>query len=310
MLGRAFFTYLEVEKNYSPHTIHAYSRDLQDFHDFLVSEYDLDVYDAEEVDAVKHRHIRTWMGELLEEGLSRRTVARKIASLSSYFRFLRKTGKLDSNPATKVTVPKFEKKLPAFMKQDSIDGLFEAVEYPETFEGRRDKCILEILYSCGLRRAELVGLKYEDIDFSKRTLRVLGKGRKERIVPFGEPAAIAMRDYIEACKQAEVACRPHFLVRKDGKPIYPRLVHRVVEKYLGQACSLSKKSPHVLRHTFATHLLNNGADLNAIKELLGHTSLAATQVYLHNSISKLKDVYNQAHPKARSADDPKTGKSA
>lgn len=298
MLGREFITYLEAERNYSPHTVAAYSRDLDHFSEFLQTHYEFDLFSADEVDMTTHRMIRTWMGELMEAGRSHRTVARKVASLSTYFRFLLKTGRIETNPAAKVKVPKFEKKLPAFLKDKSIDFLFEGIEYADDMEGKRNKALLELLYSCGLRRSELIGLEFHKIDFKNRTLKVMGKGRKERIVPFGEHAAEAMKAYMAACEADNLSYQAQFFVKKDGQPLYPKLVYRIVNQYLQQACSLSKTSPHVLRHTFATHLLDRGADLNAIKELLGHTSLAATQVYVHNSISKLRDVYQKAHPKA------------
>jgi integrase/recombinase XerC len=298
MLGREFHIYLEAERNYSPHTIDAYIRDLNSFREFALEAYETDIFDKGEVGDVTHRTIRSWMGELLDEGLSKRSLARKVASLNAYFQFLRKKEILSQNPAAKVKAPKFEKKLPSFLKDASIEVLFERIEYPDTLEGKRDKALLELLYSCGLRRSELMDLKFKNIDFSGRTLKVMGKGRKERIVPFGDHAFAAMRQYIHSCEAAGISCREHFFVRKDGKPMYAQLVYRVVTKYLSLASTLSKTSPHVLRHTFATHLLDRGADLNAIKELLGHSSLAATQVYVHNSISRLKDAHTKAHPKA------------
>ena len=299
MLRDAFKSYLELEKNYSPHTVLAYTRDLDFFREFMEEAYEFDPADPEELDAVTHRMIRSWMGDMLEQGISKRSVARKIASLNHWYKWLLKTGKIEANPARKVTVPKYEKKLPAFLKEGSIETLFENVEYPDSLEGKRDRAILEVFYSCGLRRSELIGLKHVDIDFHNRTLKVLGKGRKERMIPFGEPAELAMQAYMEAVRGEGFDYKDHFFINaKNGKPLTSNKVYKIVEFYLKQSCTLSKTSPHVLRHTFATHLLNNGADLNAIKELLGHTSLAATQVYVHNSIQKLKNVYNQAHPKA------------
>lgn len=299
MLRDAFKAYLELEKNYSPHTVTAYTRDLDFFREFMMDAYEFDPTDTDELDGVTHRMIRSWMGEMLENGISKRSVARKIASLNHWFRWLLKTEKIESNPARKVTVPKYEQKLPAFLKEQSIENLFENVEYPDNFEGKRDRAILEIFYSCGLRRSELIGLQFVDINFPGRTIKVMGKGRKERVIPFGRPAELAMQAYIDCAEGQGVNFRGAFFVKeKDSKPLSTGKVHSIVERYLKQACTLSKTSPHVLRHTFATHLLNNGADLNAIKELLGHTSLAATQVYVHNSIQKLKKVYKQAHPKA------------
>ncbi|MEM6268863.1 MAG: tyrosine-type recombinase/integrase [Bacteroidota bacterium] len=298
MLGREFHTYLKAERNYSIHTIQAYTHDLEGFHQFVSNAYEFDLFQRSEVDLVTHRMIRSWMGELLDSGLSKRSIARKLASLNAYFQFLRKKSLLEQNPAAKVKVPKFEKKLPAFLKDASVEVLFEHLEYPETVEGQRDRALLELLYSCGLRRSEIIGLRYGNIDWANQTLKVMGKGRKERIVPFGDHARAALRTYMLACDAESLSYRAHFFIRKDGQPLYPQLVYRVVNRYLQQASTLSKTSPHVLRHTFATHLLDRGADLNAIKELLGHSSLAATQVYVHNSISKLKDTHRKAHPKA------------
>lgn len=298
MLEGNFQQYLQVERNYSPHTILAYTQDLKAFQDFLQAHYSLDVFQPKDVQQVTHRMVRIWMGELLDNGAGNRTVTRKVASLSAYFRYLRKSGHASQNPVTKVKSPKFEKKLPAFLKHDSIAQLFEGMAFGVDFEGARDRAVLEVLYSCGLRRSELVGLQFRNIDFLNATVKVMGKGRKERVVPLGRFAATAMKTYMQTCDEAGLDYRGSFFLKADGEPIYDRLVHRLVDKYLKQVSSLTKTSPHVLRHTFATHLLDRGADLNAIKEMLGHTSLAATQVYVHNTISKLKDVYSKAHPKA------------
>lgn len=298
MLAAEFRTYLEIEKNYSDHTVAAYFRDLTSFQEFIQDTYEFDPTVPSELDSVTHRMIRSWMGEMIEEGLSHRTVARKMASLKAWYRWLLKTNRSEHNPAKKVTIPKFDQKLPSFVKDASIQQLFEKVEYPDTMEGARDRAVLEVLYSCGLRRSELIGLKYSNINWAEQTLKVMGKGRKERIVPFGSAARQSMEIYMQSCEDGGLNFRDHFFVKKDGKPMYAKLAYRIVDRYLKQACTLSKTSPHVLRHTFATHLLDRGADLNAIKELLGHSSLAATQVYVHNTIQKLKKVYDQAHPRA------------
>lgn len=298
MLEGNFYQYLQVERNYSPHTILAYTQDLKAFEAFLQAHYSLDIFQAKDAQEVTHRMIRVWMGEMLDAGTGNRSVTRKVASLSAYFRYLRKSGLATQNPVTKVKSPKFEKKLPAFLKHDSIGQLFDGLEFGADFEGTRDAAVLEVLYSCGLRRSELVGLQFRDVDFLNSTVKVMGKGRKERLVPLGRYAAKAMKSYMQACDEAGLDYRGNFFLKSDGEPMYDRLVHRIVDKYLKQVSSLTKTSPHVLRHTFATHLLDRGADLNAIKEMLGHTSLAATQVYVHNTISKLKDVYSKAHPKA------------
>jgi integrase/recombinase XerC len=298
MLEGTFLQYLQVERNYSPHTIVAYTQDLKAFQAFLLEHYSMDLFTEKGAQAVTHRMIRVWMGEMLDNGIGNRSVNRKVASLSAYYRFLQKGNHAVQNPVSKVKSPKFEKKLPAFLKHDSVSQLFEGMEFGADFEGVRDKAILEVLYSCGLRRSELVGLQFRNIDFLNSTVKVMGKGRKERVVPLGRFAAKAMKEYMQTCDELGLHYRETFFLRPKGEPIYDRLVHRVVDHYLKQVSSLTKTSPHVLRHTFATHLLDRGADLNAIKEMLGHTSLAATQVYVHNTISKLKDVYSKAHPKA------------
>jgi len=291
--------YLEIEKNYSAHTVRAYLKDLDAFCRFMQEFYEVDPLDPIEAESIHHKRIRSWMGMLTdEEQLSLRTVARKIASVNSWYRYLQKTGKISKNPAARVKVPRYSKKLPSFVREDGIENLFEKIDFPEGFDGLRDKCLLEILYSCGLRRSELIGLEYKNIDHANQTLKVLGKGNKERIVPFGREARKAMRAYEDFCQKSGIDYKGAYLLRKNGNPMYARLVHRIVEKYLSMACSLQKKSPHVLRHSFATHMLDRGADLNAIKEILGHKNLAATQVYVHNSIKRLKDIHKQAHPKA------------
>lgn len=297
MLDR-FIKYLKNEKNYSRHTQIAYRSDIQSLSDFLNTEYELDLFHKDEVADINGRMLRSWMGELMEQGVSKRSVARKMASANSYFRFLKRSEVLENNPAANIKAPKYEKRLPAFLKEGDTQTLFDVVVFADDFEGIRDKCIMETLYGCGLRRSELIGLQYSDINFSHATFKVLGKGGKERIVPFGEHVRASMKAYMKACDEQGVSYRDNFLVRANGDAVYPKMIYNLVKRYLDQACTISRKSPHVMRHTFATHLLNAGADLNAIKELLGHSSLAATQVYLHNSISKLKNVYQKAHPKA------------
>jgi len=298
MQKEKFSRYLAEEKNYSHHTCDAYLSDLQSLADFLGTEFQTPLFDPDSIARITPRMIRSWMGDLLDHGLSRRSVSRKLAAVNTYFRFLQRSGLSLNNPAASVKPPKFEKKLPAVLKESDALALFEKVEYPADFDGVRDRCVMEILYGCGLRRSELLSLQYSDIDFKNMTFRVMGKGGKERIIPFGKPALKAMKSYMDACNMEELEFRGIFLLRKNGTPCYPKMIYSIVTKAIGQVSSLSKKSPHVLRHSFATHLLNAGADLNAIKELLGHASLAATQVYLHNSIAKLQSVYEKAHPKA------------
>ena len=298
MLREKFERYLGIERKYSSHTLVAYLKDLDQLDEFIQEKADLALFESDTVRKITHRHLRAWMTHLIENGISARSVGRKISAAKTYFGFLQKSEIIDGNPASRVKVPGYEKKNPDFLKETETEALFDLVEYPETFEGARDQCILEILYGCGLRRSELIGLKEADIDLYERTLKVRGKGNKDRIIPFGKKITQAIVGYQKALANEGIKVDKSFFVRKNGQAVYPKLIHRVVEKYLGQICSLTKKSPHVLRHTFATHLLDHGADLNAIKELLGHTSLSSTQVYTHNTISKLKAVHKLAHPRA------------
>ncbi|RMG69231.1 MAG: hypothetical protein D6722_10845, partial [Bacteroidetes bacterium] len=230
--------------------------------------------------------------------LSYRSLARKLSAAKTYFRFLQQRGLLDNNPAATVTVPRYDKPLPAFLKESEAEALLDGKHFPAGFEGARDRLMLELLYGCGLRRAELISLRLADLDRYGRTLTVTGKGNKTRRLPYGQHVATALDTYLEAAQAEDVSLDQALLVRPNGAPLYPKLVYRLVRQYVGQVASLAHRGPHVLRHSYATHLLDRGADLNAIKELLGHSSLAATQVYTHNSISKLKRVHNQAHPRA------------
>ena len=297
-LYETFITYLSSEKNYSSHTLTAYKTDLKQFESWLKANYTLDSSVAAEVQQIKHRMLRQWMGSLLEEGLSKKSLARKVSALSAFFKFLRRNGILEVNPAQHLSVPKLEKRLPVYLRAIETQALFEGVQFPEGFTGIRDKLVLELLYSCGLRRNELVTLEVNAVDLGNRTLRVLGKGSKERIIPFGQKAELAITEYLEACEQEGFTLNDTLILTSEGNTVYPQLVYRIVRRYLPMVSKLTKNSPHVLRHSFATHLLENGADLNAIKELLGHSSLAATQVYTHNTIQKLKSAYKLAHPKA------------
>ncbi|MEL7339961.1 MAG: tyrosine-type recombinase/integrase [Bacteroidota bacterium] len=299
MLLEQFQQYIRIEKQFSAHTVSAYELDLRQLAIFLAQDYELDLFDREHLPRLNHKHLRAWMGQLLEEGLSARSVSRKLSSAKRYFRFLQREGIIELNPAKRIKVPRFEKKLPAFLKESETEHLFDLLEFPDTFVGKRDRAMLELLYGCGLRRSEIVGLRFTDLDHFNRSLRVRGKGNKDRIIPYGKHVSAALEDYLHEVEAAKLPQQNALFMREDGQEIYPQLLYRVVKKYLGLISSLQQKSPHVLRHTFATHLLDHGADLNAIKELLGHSSLAATQVYTHNSIGKLKKVFHQAHPRAQ-----------
>lgn len=290
---KKFKDYLQYEKRYSEHTLSNYCSDLEQFFVFIQ-----DTYEELASEEITHHHIRSWMVDLIEKSNSPTSIRRKLSSLKTYFRFLMKRGTIKANPAAKVIAPKTQKKLPTFVEVSQIEHLFEKVTFPEGYEGVRDKLILECFYTLGIRRAELIALKEVDFSFQQKQVKILGKGNKERIIPFDDKLLGSIENYLRVKNlEFDTKGKAFFLTLK-GEPLYPKLVYQIVNKYLSLVTTLEKKSPHVLRHTFATHLLNNGADINAIKELLGHSSLAATQVYTHNDIQKLKSIYKQAHPKA------------
>jgi integrase/recombinase XerC len=291
---RSFFQYLQFEKRYSKLTITAYENDLLQFSRFLKETYDLD-----SLYATRHTYVRSWMVALMESGTATRSINRKLSSLKSFFKFSLKTGGIDHNPMLKVVSPKLSKPLPVFIQKSQIASLWQHYDFVEGFPGIRDRTIFELFYATGMRRAELLGLKDESIDLINNTIKVLGKGNKERLIPMNPVLKSSLQEYSEVRnKSFDTSSFAAFLVTDSGKPMNPRKVYSIVHKVLEQITTVEKKSPHVLRHTFATHLLNNGAEINAIKELLGHSSLAATQVYTHNTIDKLKDIYKKAHPKA------------
>ncbi len=291
MESERFLQYIKDERRLSFHTISAYRNDLKQFFDFL-SEFNIS-----EIKDVNHTIIRTWVVSLIDNGVSNRSVNRKLSTLKSFYKYLIKTGSVKENPMFKVVAPKTSKRLPVFVEEDSMKFLFEEIEFENNYEGLRDKLILELFYATGMRLNELINLKYSNIDFGNKCIKVLGKRNKERIIPLDIKLYDTINIYIK--KRKEINTKEHYLfVTIKGEKIYEKFVYRIVNSYLSKVTTITKKSPHVLRHTFATHMLNNGADLNAIKEILGHSNLAATQVYTHNTIEKLKSIYKQAHPKA------------
>jgi integrase/recombinase XerC len=287
----AFLKYLKSEKRYSFHTLLSYENDLIQFRDFLQTEFN-------EPDSLKAETtmIRSWVVHLLEDGMSPRSVNRKLSSLKSFYRFQKREGSIKTLPTAGVINPKTEKRLPEFVRETEMDKLFEEVDYPEGFPGLRDRLLLELFYACGIRLSELINLTEANVELESGTIKVLGKRNKERLIPLHKNLFPLLRVYLKLKK--ELYDRPELLLSDKGEKLYPKFVYRKVNHYLGQVTTLQKKSPHILRHTFATHMLNQGADLNTIKELLGHANLSATEVYTHNSIEKLKKVYNQAHPRA------------
>lgn len=289
----SFSKYLKFEKRYSSHTVRAYIDDLKQFYLFQKATYP----DFTFCKDINHHLIRNWIVELNNLGVSSRTINRKISSLKKYCKFLIVNNILSNNPFDRTVLPKVKKKLPAFINTNEISNISELIEFQDDSVGKRDLLIMEILYCTGIRLSELVNLKESDIDLHSMTIKVLGKRNKERIIPF--PASL--KSIIENQIQSKIERGyniPYIITTKKGVQAYPKLIYRVVYKYLSLLTTNEKKSPHVLRHTFATHLLNNGADLNAVKELLGHANLSATQVYTHNTFKKLNSIYKLAHPRA------------
>ena len=286
-----FLNFLQYEKRYSSHTVLSYKNDLTQFHQFLQNEYEI-----EDISLVNHFYLRSWIVHLMDNGLQPRSVNRKLSTLKSYFKYLIKKGVVDKNPTQKIISPKVAQKLPVYVEKDQLRKLFNHEYLGDGFSGERDGLIIDLLYSTGMRQAELIGLKESDINFSKQEIRVTGKGNKQRIIPMDSRLQERIQSYLTT--KEEDFNDPHLLLTDTGKPLYPKFVYRLVNKFLNRVTTVEKKSPHTLRHTFATHMVNNGADLGAVKELLGHASLAATQVYTHNSIEQLKNIYKSAHPKA------------
>jgi integrase/recombinase XerC len=288
-----FIEYLAVEKKYSQHTIAAYQNDLDQFAQYVTNHYG-----AVEVTVITHQQIRSWLAQLLSEGVKATSVNRKISSLKSFFKYLKKTGKAEGNPMAKVQSPKKPKQLPVFVEKGKMEVLTENIlpEDGDGFVALRNRLVVEMLYGTGMRLSELINLKETDVDFYGQTLKVLGKRNKERIIPISKPLIEIVEKYLAVKAENSEKCL--YLLCNKGDKMYPGLVYKIVKGNLSLVTTVKKRSPHVLRHTFATHLLENGADLNAIKELLGHANLAATQVYTHNSIERLKEVHKKSHPKS------------
>lgn len=289
----AFISYLKFEKNYSKHTIGAYERDIKEFSEFCQTGFNM-----ESIDDMDYGIIRNWIVNLVETKVTNRTINRKISSLRSYYRFLQKIGDIKASPLAKHKALKTKKKVEVPFSEIEMEQVLSEIPFDEDFEGARDKLIIELLYATGMRRAELVNLKLEDVDYANGTLKVLGKRNKERIIPLLQTSVVKLHDYLSQRSQLKNhASSDYLLLTKEGLKIYETLVYRTINKYFSLVSPKVKRSPHVLRHTFATHLLNRGADLNSVKELLGHSSLASTQVYTHNSIAELKKVHLKAHPR-------------
>ena len=289
-----FADYLKFQKRYSQHTIISYQTDLVAFFDFIEH-----TFGNTALPDIKATFIRTWLAELKEKGMEAKSINRKISTLKSFFKYQLKEERITVSPMGTIVSLKLNKRLPQFVEKEDINTLFSYVEFPDNWQGKTDKILLQLLYNTGIRQAELVSLKESQIDAYKNSIKVLGKGNKERIIPVSNELMGFLKNYVdEKRKTFEKYDADILLINEKGNKLYPKYVYNAVKKYLSKITTISKKSPHVLRHTFATHLMNNGADLNAVKELLGHSSLAATQIYTHNSIEKLKDIHKKAHPKA------------
>lgn len=288
----SFISYLKYEKRNSSHTVTAYKKDLDQF--VLFSTEMIGEFDVKRVDA---KLVRSWIVSLMEQQYTPRSVNRKISTLKAFYRFLMKNEIVENNPAVNIPVPKIRKKLPNFVEENNLHHLLDDGYFTSDFCGIRDKLIIALLYGTGIRLAELLQLKERDFDTHGYLIKVLGKRQKERIIPYPRSINQLLQQYIEI-RNREIGNSPGALfVTEKGKPVYEKLIYRVVNKYLKLVTSLEKKSPHVLRHSYATHLLNRGADLNAVKELLGHSNLSATQVYTHTTFEKLHNIYKQAHPR-------------
>ncbi|PWJ59879.1 integrase/recombinase XerC [Dyadobacter jejuensis] len=288
---KKFIDFLTFEKRSSAHTIKAYQTDLEQLRVYLAAHYETD-----QPEEAQSGMLRSWIVALMEQGINPTSINRKIASIRSFYAFLRKKKVILKDPSSILVTLKTRKKLPEFIEEKGIAQLFEEIENPEDFAGIRDQAVLELLYGTGIRLSELLSIRTSDINLYSHTLRVLGKRGKERIVPLTGPLSELLPKYLSMRAPSEPT--DQLIITDSGKPAYPMYVQRLVKKHLRLVTTLGQKSPHTLRHSYATHLLNRGADLNAIKELLGHTNLAATQIYTHNTIEKLKKSHQDAHPKS------------
>lgn len=294
----SFYGYLSLERRFSPHTLTAYRSDLQNFiahcteHQCLTS-----------VTEVRHLHVRSWVVAQMQNGQSARSINRRLSCLKTYFRFLRKRRLIEKDPMQKVVAPKTGKRLPVFVQESQMAALFSHIAFGDDYTGQLHRLLLEVLYATGIRRSEASGLKIGDLDIQRSVLRITGKGNKDRFVPFARYLGTLLEAFLTVRRETFPGNnQPWLFLNKKGAQISPENIYYIIRKHLSAVTTAEQRSPHVLRHSFATHLSNHGADLNAIKELLGHASLAATQVYMHNSIERLIKVYEQAHPKGKDED--------
>ena len=287
----AFQDYLTMEKHYSPHTINAYITDITAFENFVFLHSNLIL------ENIEYAQIRSWIVSLVDSKISNASVNRKVASLKAFYKFLLKIQVIDKSPLLKHKALKTPKKLQIPFSEKELDLVLNSIEYPEGIDGIRDKLIIDLFYTTGIRRAELIHLRGADIDLSSHTIKVLGKRNKERILPILPIIAKQISKYVAVARQNEALLGEFLFANSKGEKLNESFVYRIINKYFSNVSEKVKKSPHILRHTFATHMLNNGADLNTVKELLGHSSLASTQIYTHSSLAELKKVYQNAHPR-------------
>lgn len=292
---QSFSDYLLLEKNYSQLTLKAYIKDIKDFSDFISAEFD-----SKSITNVNYQQIRSWIVLLVDKGISNRSINRKVSSLNTYYKFLLKIEDIEVNPLTKHKALKTSKKIQVPFSEEEIKTVLQELNFDTDFEGLRNRSIIELFYATGIRRIELVQLKLIDVDIANKNLKVLGKRNKERFIPLLPSVVETLKSYINVRNELNgIQDESYLFLTKKGVKIYETLVYRIINDYFSIASTKVKRSPHILRHSFATHLLNQGANLNAVKELLGHSSLAATQVYTHNSIAELKNVYSKAHPRSK-----------
>jgi integrase/recombinase XerC len=288
-----FLEHLKFEKRYSAHTVRSYHDDLVQFNDYLATQFGGMAFRE-----ISSAIVRSWLASLKQEKMSARSITRKISTLKSFFKFMLRLGSVAKSPMASIISPKVSKKLPFYVEEGDMKVLFKDVGFTDDWNGYTGRLAMQMLYQLGIRLSELVGCKERQVDHSNNAIKVLGKGNKERIIPLGVELLAALKEYV--VRKRAVFSEPdreYLLVTDKGRKLYPKYVYRLMQKYLKEVTTIEKKSPHVLRHSFATHLSNNGAELNAVKELLGHASLAATQVYTHNTIEKLKNVHKKAHPR-------------
>jgi len=286
-----FVEYLKFEKKFSPHTLVSYQNDMNQFGEYLKKTYEI-----EKLEQASAMMIRSWMAGLIQQKMAAKSVIRKASTLRTFYKFLLREGVITATPMAKIAAPKTPSRLPVFVNKKEMEDLLTGIEFPEGFTGIRDRLVLELFYATGIRRNELITLKDSDVNLYNLTIKVLGKRNKERIIPV-TPFFKKYAEAYKAEKKKIASDSPAFFINENGTALYEQEVYRLVKKYLGMVTTLQKKSPHVLRHTFATHILDNGADINAVKELLGHSNLSSTQVYTHNTLEKLKRVHKQAHPR-------------